>query len=1121
MIVFLFLITTANAFSQAVPEYMYYKFDAAGNQQNYASAPVGTNPAILTGLTVGSTGQFGTALIGNGLASGTNSLNTGWATNLPATGWTISFWLNNFPSTAATTYYYFGDATAGTFRCFTGGVAGNGNLWLRGTGLTDVPINAIPATPTVIHLVYTGSAVRVFFNGVFNSSVAQAAVTLSGAGPFLVGGYSTSNSFSAGTLMDEFRLYNRALSDGEVAATWNQPLPVVTAGPPVAVTTAATAITSTGATLNGTINANGASTTVTFEYGLTTAYGTVVSGVPATVTGNTVTPVSVVITGLLPGNLYHYRVCGVNSYGSNCGTDMTFTTSAILPAVTTTAATGVTSTGATLNGTVNAGGASTTVSFEYGLTVAYGTTVPGIPSPVTGNIPTPVSATITGLTINTTYHYRVKGVNSVGTTNGTDMTFTTFATPPTVTTNAASGITTNSATLNGSVNANSYSTTVSFDWGLTIAYGSNIAATPSPVTGNTPTAVSANLTGLVNNTTYHYRCIGVNLGGTTYGTDMTFLSGCPAVGPAGSITGSSSVCANAAGVVYSIASIANATGYAWSVPAGAVITAGNNTTSITVTFGTTSGNVSVYGTGSCGNGLASNFPVTVNPLPVPTISGPATACQGTVNNTYTTQTGMSGYNWAVSAGGTITAGSGTSSITVTWTTTGAKTVSVTYTNANNCTAATPTVYNVTVNPAPVPTITGQNVMCVNSGYYNYTTESGFSNYTWNISAGGTITWGQGTNQVQVTWNQPGAQTISVNYTNGNGCTAITPTLISITVNPLPGAAGTITGTVTVCGGAQGITYSVASVTNAVTYVWTLPAGATIASGALTNSITVNFAANASSGNITVFGNNLCGNGGSSPPFAVTVTQLPVAAGMISGDDSVCEFEQGIVYSVPVIANATGYVWTLPDGAFISSGMNTNSITVDFWTAYAPGIITVKGTNSCGVGTISPDFHVMIGPMLPAPFITVVDDISIVSNSTAGNQWYYGSTLIPGETGQTLFPQYSGWYYDIVSINGCSSPTSNHVYFIVEGTNNKAFTGKVVIYPNPGTGKFTLQIQTLQLERFDLTILNGLGLPIYQQNEIQVNDILEKVIDLRPVPEGVYWVELKNDHQKIIKKIIIR
>ena len=186
IVVFLLVLMSGVLLAQNVPEWMYFKFDAAGNQTNSASAPVGTNPAVLQGLTVGGVGQFGTALIGNGLASTTNRLNTGWATSLPNTGWTISFWLNNFPATSSTTFYYFGDATAGTFRCFTGGVAPAGGLLLRGTGLTDVPINSIPSTPIVIHLVYTGSAVKVFKNGVLSNTVAQAAVAFSGAGPFTV-----------------------------------------------------------------------------------------------------------------------------------------------------------------------------------------------------------------------------------------------------------------------------------------------------------------------------------------------------------------------------------------------------------------------------------------------------------------------------------------------------------------------------------------------------------------------------------------------------------------------------------------------------------------------------------------------------------------------------------------------------------------------------------------------------------------------------------------------------------------------------------------------------------------------------------------------------------------------
>ena len=95
------------------------------------------------------------------------------------------------------------------------------------------------------------------------------------------------------------------------------------------------------------------------------------------------------------------------------------------PTATTVAASGVSTTSATLNASVNANNASTTVTFEYGLTTSYGTTINGTPNTVTGASATAITAALTGLTANTTYNYRVKAVNSVGTTNGSNLTFTT------------------------------------------------------------------------------------------------------------------------------------------------------------------------------------------------------------------------------------------------------------------------------------------------------------------------------------------------------------------------------------------------------------------------------------------------------------------------------------------------------------------------------------------------------------------------------------------------------------------------------------------------------------------------------------------------------------------------
>ncbi len=180
--------------------------------------------------------------------------------------------------------------------------------------------------------------------------------------------------------------------------------------------------------------------------------------------------------------------------------------------------------------------------------------------------------------------------------------------------------------------------------------------------------------------------------------------------------------------------------------------------------------------------------LTENALPVPAITGPAAIC-GIPNagNHYTTEALMTGYTWTVSAGGTITAGDGTNDITVTWSTTGTKTVTVTYTDTYGCNPIAPASLTVNVGIPPVPTIIDQAtwIPCKGSDFNGYSTESGMTGYVWDVSAGGTITNGAGTSSIFITWDEAGAQSVSVNYTNGNGCTAAAPTVYNVTVNAPP------------------------------------------------------------------------------------------------------------------------------------------------------------------------------------------------------------------------------------------------------------------------------------------------------------------------------------------------
>ena len=192
------------------------------------------------------------------------------------------------------------------------------------------------------------------------------------------------------------------------------------------------------------------------------------------------------------------------------------------PGVTTLAASAVTGTAATLNGTINPNGLASTYHFEWGTTISYGNSTT-VTSAGSGTGSLPVNANISGLTAATTYHFRLVGVNSDGTTNGNDMTF--IPGTAAVTTTAASSITTTSASSGGNV---------LYDGGFSVSahgvcWGSsaNPTVSGSHTTDGTGTGTyTSSLTGLTANTTYHIRAYATNANGTYYGDDLTFTTLC-------------------------------------------------------------------------------------------------------------------------------------------------------------------------------------------------------------------------------------------------------------------------------------------------------------------------------------------------------------------------------------------------------------------------------------------------------------------------------------------------------------------------------------------------------------------------------------------------------------------
>jgi hypothetical protein len=289
--------------------------------------------------------------------------------------------------------------------------------------------------------------------------------------------------------------------------------------PPDAVTGTASSVTTSSATLNGTVDANGRATTFYFEYGSSTSYGTQ-TAVKNAGSATTPQPVATGISGLQAGHTYHFRLVAKSDAGTSVGKDSSFTTSSA-PAVGTGDVSSVTPTTAVLRGTVTPNGLSTTWWFEYGLTTGYGSKTSN-QSAGSGTTARSVSATAGSLKPNNVYHYRLVAQNSSGRTYGSDRTFSTSSSPM-VLTGATQTIGPDSVTVTGSLNPNGRSTTWWFDYGTTSAYGKTTPVRSAGSKAGVQT-VSATLGGLAASTTYHYRLVAKSDAGTTRGSDATFTT---------------------------------------------------------------------------------------------------------------------------------------------------------------------------------------------------------------------------------------------------------------------------------------------------------------------------------------------------------------------------------------------------------------------------------------------------------------------------------------------------------------------------------------------------------------------------------------------------------------------
>jgi hypothetical protein len=320
-------------------------------------------------------------------------------------------------------------------------------------------------------------------------------------------------------------------------------------GPPVTVpdvtTEPASGITKHLATLSGTIGAaGGLEATCVFQYTPTQQYAEQgfegASEAPCSPAGpftsSSPTAVSASATGLSEGNEYRFRILGTNANGSIGGEALSFATPGAVN-VHTAAATNLTISSATLNGTINPEGVSVEeCRFEYGSDQSYGSSVPCAESSGTigsGNSTVPVHANISGLNGAGKYHFRLVAKNELGTSEAEDIVFQTLG--ATIEEASLIGVEPTSAIFKAEINPNGEATSYLFEYVSEAEFeaGGFANATQLPVggefigTGTTSVEAQQEATGLVPRTTYHVRAVATTPAGALTGPELVFSTFAP------------------------------------------------------------------------------------------------------------------------------------------------------------------------------------------------------------------------------------------------------------------------------------------------------------------------------------------------------------------------------------------------------------------------------------------------------------------------------------------------------------------------------------------------------------------------------------------------------------------
>ncbi len=556
---------------------------------------------------------------------------------------------------------------------------------------------------------------------------------------------------------------------------------------------------------------------------------------------------------------------------------------------------------------------------------------------------------------------------------------------------------------------------------------------------------------------------------------------------------------------------------------------GNNFSPVTVNSGTYPITYSYTDANGCSNSSTTN--ILVNPLP--------TVSTGTYPPTCDTTTSPIALNGGLPVGG-VWSGSGVSGSNFYPNVAGPGNWAViySYTDPNGCSsnAFTPILVNVCscVSPAQPGSSTGNKYICKSSAgnVFSVVPVAGATSYNWTVPVGATITSGQGTNSVIVSFSSTQVTgNLCVNASNACGTSVSTCRALTV-VTTKPGTPASITGPLIPCANTSGNVYACPAVANAEAYNWEVPTGATIVSGANTNSITVDLASSFTSGYVRVSATNCAGT---SSKRTITIYGKPSTPGTITGIiNGACAGSSNVPYSIASVAAANSYTWTAPANATIVSGQGTSSILVSYNATFTSGTLSVIASNICG-NSSSRSTTVRSVPLRPG---TIAGNASVCANQTglvfsvaavlsASNYLWTVPATCTLTTGQGTNSITVDWGTATGSIsvkaqNGCGyGPLRSKT---VSVTCRNAIAGEVnefSISPNPATDYVICNYSSSSSTQIQIILTDMAGRIITEMNKKVEEGSNQIGLNTSALAKGVYIVGVKSlDNKFLVRKLVI-